>query len=227
MLTVHEGAALPERPDAGGGSDLDRRPEGWPVDRHRARGLDLTPEELVARRSNRRLMLGIVVPSVIILVLALVATASFWNNEPKGPTITAPAGYHAVTDGYFGYAVPASWSTNPAYTDSAGDIDTSGPNGWAGEHRAYRLSPPVLGEAPPSSLQAFGMPRATPFQLVGGHAVHVQGAAAAFAYTATRPGGFRATVVDAWNSRTAVEVWLMVQAPPGVTATVLSTLRSS
>lgn len=222
-----EGAALPDRPQPDGpGYGLDRRPGGGAVDRHRDRGLDLTPEERVARRRNRRLLLGLVLPSIVILGAALVATAVFWGNEPTGPTISTPAGYQAVSDGYFAYAVPKAWTTNPSYTDDAGDLDTSGATGWAAEHRAYRLNPPVLGESPPASLQAFGMPRAEAFDLTAGHPVTVPGAAASFAYTATRAGGFHATVIDSWNSHTGVELWLMVNAPAPVTDQIVSSLRS-
>lgn len=225
MDGVHDGAALPERPTpTGSAGELERRPE-WPVDRHRGRGLDLTPEELVARRHNRRLLVGIVVPSVVVLGLALLATATFWNNEPSGPHLVPPAGYKAVSDGYVAYAVPVGWTTNPAFTDDAGDLDTSGPDGWVGEHRAYRLAAPVPGETPPTSLQAFGMARAEPLTLADGRPAQVKGATVAYTYTATHPGGFRATVVDVWSSRSGVEVWLMVRAPDTVTRTILSSLE--
>jgi len=222
-----EGAALPDRPQPDGPHyGVDRRRGAEAVDRHRERGLDLTPEELVARRRNRRLLLGVVLPSIVILALALVATTIFWGNEPSGPSISAPAGYKAVSDGYFAYAVPKAWATNPSFTDDAGDIDTSGSSGWAGEHRAYRFTAPVLGETAPAALQAFGMSRAAAFDLAGGHPVNVPGAAVSFGYTATRPGGFRATVIDSWNSRTGVELWLMVAAPGPVTEQIVSSLRS-
>lgn len=197
-----------------------RQPSGA-IDRRREGGLDLTPEEIRARRSNRRWLLVITAVGVTILALALIATAVATDNEPKGPKAAAPAGYKAVRDSYWSYAVPAGWATNPTYTDSAGDVDTAGPDGWAAEHIAYRAGSPVLGEAPPSALRAFGMPAPTGFQLVDGHAIGVPGATAAFAYTMTRPGGFRAVVIDAWSDRTAVEIWLTVHAGPGVTAEVL------
>lgn len=224
---VDDGPLLPARSGSEpAGSSLDLRPGDVAIDRQRWRGLDLTPEELVARRHNRRLLLGVAVPSVVILLLALIATAVYWGNEPSGPRIAAPAGYKAVSDGYVAYAVPKGWNTNPAFTDDAGDLDTSGPSGWAGEHRAYRFTPLTLGETPPSSLAAFGMPRPTPFQLTDGHPVPVKGAAGAFRYTATRPGGFQAVVIDVLTARTGVEVWLMIQAPPDITAQVVSSLQA-
>lgn len=208
--------------------ELERRaakPSVPAVDRNRSRGLDLTPEERIARRRNRRWMLGLAIPSVIVLAAALVASQVSWNNEPRGPAITAPAGYKALNDGYFSYVVPVGWNQDPANTDSAGDVDTSGPTGWAGEHIGYRTSAPVLGEAPPVSLRAFGVARPSRFDLVGGHPVAVKGAAA-ISYTATRPDGFRATVIDAWDARAGVELWLMVNAPAPITEQVLESLQA-
>jgi hypothetical protein len=214
-----------ERWDSGEPSPLpDRRPGEVAVDRNRQSGLELTPEERVARRRNRRLLLGVAVPSILILLLALIATQIAWNNEPTGPKAAAPPGYRAVRDGYFSYAVPRSWSNNGEFTDQTGDVETSGPSGWAAEHIAYQLSPPVLGARPPSVLQAFGMPHPEPFDLSDGRTIPVKGAAAAFAYSASRPGGWSATVIDAWNSRAGVELWLIVHAPPDVTERVVSSL---
>ena len=206
--------------------DLQRAPSGVEADRHKDRGLDLTPEEVEARRRNRRWMLGIAVPSVAVLVAALVATGVAQHNEPTAPEVPVPAGYTHHNDGYYSYGVPKSWSDNPANTDSVGDVESSGPGGFAGEHIGYRTGPPVIGEAQPASLQAFGQPRAEPYTLSGGHPVSVPGAAAAIEYDVTRPGGYTATAVDAWSAHTGVELWLMVHAPADVTATLLTTLRA-
>jgi hypothetical protein len=208
---------LPARPD---GRDLPA------VDRHRERGLDLTPEEVAARRSNRRWMLALAVSSIIILALALVATGVFVSNEPSGPKVAVPPGYRAVNDGYFSYTVPSTWANNPANTDQAGDVDTSGPSGFAGEHIDYRRTAPPLGAAPPLALRAFGVSRPTPFDLTGARLITVPGTTAAFRYVATRTGGFRATVVNAYDNRAGVELWLMIQAPPDVTEQILSSLQA-
>ena len=211
-------------PPPDGRSDLSRR--DFPVDPYKARGLDFTPEELVARKRNRRWMLGLAVSSIVVLVLALIASGVAQSNQPKGPHLTPPPGYKVVTDGYFGYVVPKSWTTSQEYSDNVGDIDTTGTSGWAGEHVAYRLDAPVSGEVPPVSLQAFGLPRPKSFQLTGGHPTTVIGAATAYAYTMTRPGGFVASVVDAWDARAGIEIWLVVKASPTVTDQVMSSLRA-
>lgn len=207
------------------GHELGRRPAPG-IDVRRERGLDLTPEEVAARRSNRRWMLGIAVPSVAVLVAALVATGVAAHNEPTAPHAAPPAGYRSVNDGYFSYAVPDAWSQNPAYTDAAGDVETSGASGWVGEHIAYRATAPVPGESRPASLDAFGLPRPEPYTLGPARPLSVSGATTAFVYDVTRPGGYRATAVDAWSARTGVEIWMLIHAPAAVTAEVLATLRS-
>ena len=171
-------------------------------------------------------MLVLVVPSVFILAAALISTAFFVGNEPSGPTIAVPAGYHAVDDGYFSYAVPSTWATNPANTDQAGDVDTSGPSGFAGEHIDYLKGAPVVGAPPPAALQAFGVARPIPFKLSGGRPIAVPGTSAAFLYTAIRGGSAQATVVDAYDAGAGVEIWLMIEAPGDVTNQILASLRA-
>lgn len=195
------------------------------LERRSSRGLELTPAERVARRRNRRWLLGIAVPSVAVLALALVTSGKAESNQPRGPAITAPAGYVVHRDGYYSYVVPAGWAPNVEFTDSTGDVDTSGPDGWAAEHIGYRTGPPVIGEPQPASLRAFGISQPQPYQLSGGHPIAVPGASVAFAYTMTRPG-FSATVVDAWSDRSSVEIWLVIHAPSAVTSRILGSLSA-
>jgi hypothetical protein len=212
-----------DQPAAG---SLVRQPAGPGIDRHRSHGLELTPEERRARRINRRWLVGLAVPSILILLLALIASAVAEHNQPSGPNIPLPAGYQAIRDGYFTYAVPKAWPNSALYSDNAGDLVNTGPGGWAGQHVDFSRNSPTLGETPPTPLQAFGMPGPEPFQLTGGHATTVKGAAVAWAYLATRPGGFRATVIDAYDAAAAVEIWLMVVAPPGVAGQIVSSLAA-
>lgn len=208
------------------GADLELADRPGSLDRRRSgRGLELTPAEKTARRRNRRWLLGISIPSVVVLVLALLASNRAQNNEPTAPTVPAPAGYRIHNDGYFSYVVPSQWSNNLEFTDQVGDVDTSGGSGWAAEHIGFRHSAPVLGETPPTSLRAFGIAHPEPFALTGGHPITVPGAATAFAYTMVRPG-FSASVVDAWTTRYDVEIWLVVHAPVPVADQILSSLRA-
>jgi hypothetical protein len=48
----------------------------------------------------------------------------------------------------------------------------------------------------------------------------------AYRYTATRPGGMRATVIHTWQRSTQTEIWLIVSAPDPVTATIVNSLRA-
>ncbi len=170
-------------------------------------------------------MLFVAVPSIAVLLVALLVSGQSAKQQPSGPSITAPTGYQVHKDGYFSYVVPTQWSTNGEFTDSTGDVDTSGLSGWAAEHIGYRTRPPVIGEPRPASLEAFGMPQPEPYQLTGGHPVAVPGAAVAFSYTMTRRG-FEATVIDAWTSRYDVEIWLVVHAPSAVTSQIIRSLTA-
>ncbi len=207
------------------GSDLEVADRAGGLTRRRPGGLELTPPELAARRRNRHWLLGIAVPSVVVLVLALVASNRAQHNQPTAAAVAAPAGYKVHNDGYFSYVVPSQWSNNLEFTDQVGDVDTSGQSGWAAEHIGFLHSPPVLGETPPSSLRAFGIPQPMPFSLTNGHPIAVRGAAVAFAYTMTRPG-FSASVVDAWMTRYDVEIWLVVHAPAQVSTQILDSLQA-
>ena len=206
-------------------SEIGLAPRSSSLERRRPRGLELTPEEKVARRRNRKWMLFVAVPSIAVLLVALLVSGQAAKQQPSGPSISAPAGYQVHRDGYFSYVVPAQWSTNGEFTDSTGDVDTSGRSGWAAEHIGYRTTPPVIGEARPASLEAFGMARPEPYQLTGGHPVAIPGAAVAFSYTMTRPG-FEATVIDAWTHKYDVEIWLVVHAPSPVTAQIVHSLTA-
>jgi hypothetical protein len=191
-----------------------------------SRGLVLTPGEIVARKRNRRWLLIIAISSIVVLVAALIASGVANSNTPSGPKVVAPTGYQAVHDGYFSYVVPSGWSTNQAFTDSAGDVDRSGSTGWTGEHIGYRTTAPALYEPQPASLAAFGMSRAEPYTLTGGRPIQIPGASTAFSYDMTRPGGFHAPAVNAWNDRYGVELWLVIDASPEVTAQILNHLTA-
>jgi hypothetical protein len=167
----------------------------------------------------------IIVPIVLLTAITLVTVMRAGSNPVPVKPLSVPSGYAPSTDGYFAYAFPASWSTNNIYSDNTGDNDLSGPSGWVAEHVGVRDSAPVVGETPPSTLKAFGMPRPTPYTLTGGTPVSVPGAVA-LRYTMTRPGGFEATVIDAWRSGVGAEIWLVVHADPATTRTIVSSLNT-
>ena len=71
---------------------------------------------------------------------------------------------------------------------------------------------------------AFGEPQPGPYQAGGATPIRVPGATVAFRYTITTPS-FDATAVDAWQSNSGAEIWLLVYANPATTATVLGSLK--
>jgi hypothetical protein len=189
------------------------------------RGGELTPEERAFRRKNRRWLLVIVIPALFLGALALVATLALGSQGSSVHPASVPPGYRAVSDGYFAYAVPAAWSQNDAYTDDVGDLDTQGPSGWAGEHLGARTTPPGPGETPPSSLAVFGEFRSTPYHLGPASRISVKGASVAYRYTLTRPQGFAAVAINAWQADSGADLWLLVHADPATTAAVVTSLK--
>lgn len=190
----------------------------------RRRGGELTPSERAVRRKNRRWMTLVAVPAVILGAGALVATLMAGSGGSSVHPVKVPPGFRAVSDGYFAYAVPAAWSQSSAYTDNVGDLDTQGASGWAAEHLAGRTSPPGPNQAAPAVLATFGEPRAVPYQLGPATPLQVKGAAVAYRYALTRTDGVGGVAVDAWQSRSGAEIWLLVHADTATTAAVISSL---
>lgn len=217
-----------ESPTSNGGSPTNGRDPSQPTPGgavERRRGADLTPAERAQRRHNRRLLLTIAIPAVILGIAALIASVLADAGTPKPHPLFVPAGYHAVGDGVFSYAVPNNWSKNDAYSDDAGDLETSGTTGWVGDHLTARPTAPAPGEAPPQVFESFGQDRPTPFEVGTAVQIQVPRTTVAYRYDITRPGGFSATAVDAWESSSGAELWLIVQADPQTTARVISTLN--
>jgi len=199
---------------------------GRPLDRRRG-GAELTEAERALRRRNRRWLVVIGVPALIVGAASLIASVLAGRGSPSVHPRAVPAGYHAVSeDGAFAYAVPSDWTTNSAYSDDVGDLDTQGRTGWVAEHLGARATPPVAGETPPSSFAAFGEPKPSPYQLGPARPTTVPGTNVAFRYQMTRPGGFVATAIDAWQSESGAELWLLIDAPAATTETILATLNS-
>jgi len=207
---------LPEPGDALSGDSLELR-----------RSQDLTPAERVLRRRNRRLLALVAIPGILLGVGALAASLLAGSGSAGPRPLSVPAGYQAVNDTVFAYSVPSSWSKNLAYSDDTGDLDFSGVDGWAGEYLAARGTPPGADNAAPASFADFGQNRPTPFQIGPGIPVTIPGATVAYRHTVSRPSGFRGVAVDAWQSSTGAELWILVDAPPAVASTILQSLRGS
>ena len=209
---------LPELPE--------RRPAGGGVERRGPRQLEpLTPAERQLRRRNRRLLALVAVPGLLLGAVALAASLAASGNPPAPHPLTVPAGYKAVGDGVFAYSVPLAWSKNLGYSDDTGDLDFSGTTGWAGEHLGASRTAPGAGGRPPASFSDFGENRPTPYTLGPAERITVAGATVAYRYEMTRPGGFEAVAIHAWQSSSGAEIWLLVHAPPEVTSTVVGSLN--
>ena len=217
----HEPAGYLQPPVPNG--DLHSNGAGSGVERRRS--AELTPAERVQQRRNRRLLLSVAVPALLLGAAALIASILADKGAPSPHALFVPPGYHAVTDGVFSYSVPNSWSKNDAFSDDVGDLETSGGTGWVGDHLTARPSAPVAGEPPPHVFQSFGMGRPTPFDTSAAVNAVVRHATVAYRYEITRPGGFNATAIDAWESSSGAELWLMINADPRTTAEIISTIN--
>ncbi len=187
-----------------------------------ANGTD--PETARRRRRNRLLLvLMLLTPLVLTTTVVLLVT----TGGPTEPTVkvNVPPGYQAITDPYFGYAVPATWTKNPIFSDSVGDLYYQGNNGWAGENERVASTAPTPGGAP-SSIESFGHAAPTHYQFTGAKLALVPGATKATEYQLVRDGQVYATAIDAWDAQTQTELWLVVHAPPAVTQTILSSLTT-
>jgi hypothetical protein len=188
---------------------------------------ELTPQEMAIARQNRRWLKVLAFPTLIIgtvgVLLSLYASS-------RGPTVTPaadPTGYQTVQDGYFAYAIPKAWSTNSLFSDYAGDLFNGGRGGWAAESLSTRIAPIIPGEVQPAAFRSFGQSVPTAYQIGPAQAVSVTDATTAYRYVVTRPGGFKAVAIDAWESHTGAELWLLVDASPSVTDQILATLRGT
>jgi hypothetical protein len=214
----------PDRAAGESGSSGESGPGGGALERRR--GAELTPAEKKVRRRNRQWFMVIAIPAAVVGVAALAASIIADQSTPSVKPVSVPAGYKAVSDGVFAYAVPAAWTTSDLYTDDVGDLDTAGPSGWVAEHVSVRPNPPVAGETPPETFRAFGVNTPSSYQISGGQPTRVPGAAVAFRYQVSRPGGFQATAIDAWQSGSLAEIWLLVDASPETTAEIVGTFRA-
>jgi len=209
---------------------LDRDPQvpRAPTERSLAKRstYELTPLEIAQRRRNRRWMLALAIPTAVVVAFGTILSVEEATAGHIVHPLSVPAGYQAVTDGYFGYSVPASWKTSPIYSDFAGDLFNGGPGGWAAESLGISKVPPGPKASPPASFASFGEPTPTPYSLSPASKTEVHGASVAWSYTLSRPGGFRAEALDVWRSDSQTQLWLLIKASPTVTARILSTLNA-
>jgi hypothetical protein len=177
------------------------------------------------REHNRRwLLLLLICPVVVGIVVTLEITTSGTAPEPVANPVDVPAGYRAVADAYFGYAIPAGWKEQTSFTDANGDIFYGGAGGWAAESLRVTGQAPLPGRDAPASLETFGEAEATPYTLSAAQPVTVAGTRIAYRYAMTRPGGFRATVVEAWQAQSQTLLWLVVHADGTTTSSVVTSL---
>lgn len=185
------------------------------------------PTRAEVRRTRLWLLLFLLTPVCLAVVVAF-AFGIAGPPEPVVHPVSVPSGYRAISDAYYGYAVPTSYRQNPAWTDANGDYFYGTPaHGWVAETLLVRHHPPTARTAPPTTFRFDGEVRSTPFRLSGGHPIRVARTSFAWAVEVTRPGGWHALAVDTWLQDSSTQMWLLVKAPPAVTRAVVASLRGS
>ncbi|MBO0747135.1 MAG: hypothetical protein J2O47_02225, partial [Acidimicrobiaceae bacterium] len=158
-----------------------------------------SPAAAQARRNRRWMLLMAMTPIVFAILYAVGAFTTGGAPEPVVHPLRTPAGYQAVTDAYYGFAIPKNWPENGSLSDPNGDFYYNGPGGWVGESVRIAKTSPGPSAPVPEALWAYGVTTPTKFGVLGGHRIHVPGTSFAWAVTLTRPDGSRAQAVDVWE----------------------------
>jgi hypothetical protein len=185
-------------------------------------GVPVTRERV--RRTRRWMLLLLLTP----LCLFGISILAFGTSGPPEPVVhprSMPPGYQAVTDSYFGYAVPNSYTQNTTWTDQNGDFLYGRQNAFVAETEAILTHTPTAASPPPSSFKSFGERTLVPYRVGPAHRVTVPGTHIAFEEQITRPGGWVATAIDAWQQGTTTQVWLLIRAPGSVTHQVVASFQ--
>jgi hypothetical protein len=170
-------------------------------------------------------MLLLLLTPVCLAGISLLAFDTGGPPEPTVEPITTPAGWYAVTDADFGYAVPDAYQQNTTWTDQNGDFFYGRAGAFVAETLLVTKKSPTAASPPPASFRSFGQPTLAPYVLHGGHAVKVKGTNYGYEETLTRPGGYQAEVLDTWEASSSTQMWLLIRAPASVTRTVLASLQ--
>jgi hypothetical protein len=178
-----------------------------------------------ARHRNRWWLALLMLTPVVMTILAVLALTTNGPPEPSVAPRSVPPGYKAISDAYFGYAIPSSWTENPVFSDANGDFFYQGGSGWVGENMRIRAARPVPGADVPPQLATFGQGRSLPYQLSGARPVTVPGVAAAWTYDMSRADGFHATALEVWEASSQTEMWLLINADPRVTPVIVASLQ--
>lgn len=177
------------------------------------------------RHRNRRWLVLLMLTPVVMTILAVLAFTTKGPPEPSVRPLSIPSGYKAISDAYFGYAIPSSWTANPVFTDANGDFFYQGRSGWVGENTRIRVAPPQPNTDVPPQLATFGQAQPVPYQLGAARTVAIPGVDRAWIYDLSRSGGFHASAVEVWQASSQTEMWLLINAGPTVAPVVAASLQ--
>lgn len=197
-------------------------PRPWQHGRVTSPRLDAVGRQI--RRRNRRWFILLLMTPAVFGLLAVLAVVTNGPPEPSVKPVSVPTGYRAISDAYFGYAIPSGWTVNRAFSDTNADFFYGTGLSWVGENLRIAKTAPLPGADPPTQLATFGQAGSLPYQLGTARPVTVPGIAVAYQYDVTRPNGFHATALEVWERSSDTDMWLLVHANPSVTTTILASL---
>jgi hypothetical protein len=196
-----------------GNGPLRRRGPAGPAVLFDVDGQPVTPERV--RKTRRWLLLLLLTP----LCLFGISILAFGTSGPPEPVVhprVTPPGWQAVTDAYFGYAVPAGYKQNTTWTSQNGQFFYGVPKAYVAETESILKTSPSATTPPPAAFRSFGEPTLSSYSAGPAHRISLPGVRIAFERTIT---------VDVWEKDTTTQAWLLIHAPAAVASQVIASFQ--
>jgi hypothetical protein len=209
-------------PDTLRGNGPLRRRDTAPAQLFDVSGQPVSPERV---RKTRRWMLLLLLTPLCLFGISILAFGTTGPPEPVVHPRVTPRGYQAITDAYFGYAIPSGYTQNTTWTSQNGQFFYGTPKNYVAETESILKTSPSATTPPPSAFRSFGEPTLTGYTAGPAHRIAVQGVRIAFERTITRPGGWHALAVDVWEADTTTQAWLLIHTPAGISHQVIASFQ--
>lgn len=179
-----------------------------------------------ARRRNRQWMVLLLVVPLVVGGITLAAWEGSGTTGPALQPSRVPAGYRPVTAAPLVYPIPRAWTQSAAYSSDNGDFYFAGPGGWVGEAVGIQSTLPTAGRDRPPQLGLFGAPTSRRYTLGPPHPLRISGMDRAWSFPLTRPHGFTALAIEAWQRSSHTVAWIVIRANRATTHDVVTSMRA-
>lgn len=147
--------------------------------------------------------------------------------EPSVKPVSVPSGYKAISDLYYGYSIPRGYTQQVQWTDQNGDWFYGTRGSFVAESLSAKTTRPSGHETPPPAFKSAALDVPSPLTLGAPQVIKVHGADIGYLYRASRPGGWKATVVQVWSATSGPRMWLMIHGSPTMTQAVVASIRGT